>query len=124
MMAQGKKGTGPNGKDHKAVTPLEIASQARAHAPSMIRVLQGIAENIDVPPAARATAANSILDRGLGKPAQAIAIKGDPDSPVIFNLRLADGMVDGGAVLVEPSPGLEVPLVAIAGQDDGDTPAE
>lgn len=117
-MAQGKKGTGPNGKDHKAVSPLEIASQARAHAPAMIRVLQGIAESPKAPPAARATAANSLLDRGLGKPAQAIAIKGDPDSPVIFNLRLADGMVSGGQVELTAVPdALTAPLVAIVGQD-------
>ncbi len=31
-------------------------------------------------------------DRGWGKPAQALQIKGDPDSPVIFNLRLGEGM--------------------------------
>ena len=118
-MAQGIKGTGPNGKDHKAVSPAEIASQARAHAPAMIRVLQGIAQSPKAPPAARVSAANGLLDRGLGKPAQAIAIKGDPDSPVIFNLRLGDGIrpkVIDGEVVVQDA--LAAPLVVIAAQDE------
>ena len=69
---------------------------------------------------ARISASNSLLDRGLGKPAQAIQIKGDPDSPVIFNLRLGDGIapkvIDGGAVEVLPDA-LTGPVVAIATQD-------
>ncbi len=117
-MTQGVKNTGPNGKEHKAVSPLEIASQARAYAPAMIRVLHGIANSSKAPPSARTAAANSLLDRGLGKPAQAIAIRGDPDSPVIFNLRLGDGMIDGGTVETIATEAVTAPLVAIATQDD------
>ncbi len=69
-------------------------------------------------------AVREVGDRLDGKPAQAIAIKGDPDSPVIFNLRLGDGMLDGGSVLVEPSPALEVPLVAIAVRGGAEAPEE
>ncbi len=39
-----------------------------------------------------AWAVREVGDRLDGKPAQAIAIKGDPDSPVVFNLRLGDGL--------------------------------
>ncbi len=53
-----------------------------------------------------AWAVREVGDRLDGKPAQAIAIRGDPDSPVIFNLRLGDGLapktIDGGAVEVLP----------------------
>lgn len=52
-------------------------------------------------------AIREVGDRLDGKPAQAIAIKGDPDSPVVFNLLLGAGMatmVDGGAVEVLPGP--------------------
>ena len=67
------------------------------------------------------SALKEIGDRLDGKPAQAIAIKGDPDSPVIFNLRLGDGIapkvIDGGAVEVLPDA-LTGPLVAIATQDE------
>jgi hypothetical protein len=60
-------------------------------------------------------AVREVGDRLDGKPAQAIAIRGDPDSPVIFNLRLGDGIapkvIDGGAVEVLPDA-LTGPLVA------------
>lgn len=64
-------------------------------------------------------AIKEIGDRMDGKPAQAIAIKGDPDSPVIFNLRLADGMVRGGQVELTAVPDvLTAPLVATVTQDE------
>ncbi len=47
---------------------------------------------------------------------QAVAITGDPDSPVIFNLRLGDGLK---TIEHEPAPeALAAPLVAIAAQGD------
>ena len=70
----------------------------------------------------RLGAITAALDRGWGKPAQALQIKGDPDSPVIFNLRLGDGLapetIDGGAVEVLAQDALTAPLVAVAAQDD------
>ncbi len=63
-------------------------------------------------------AVREVGDRLDGKPAQAIAIKGDPDSPVIFNLRLGDGLK---TIEHEPAPeALAAPLVAIAVQGDED----
>ncbi|MEE8261618.1 MAG: hypothetical protein V3R83_04005 [Gammaproteobacteria bacterium] len=66
-------------------------------------------------------AIKEVGDRLDGKPAQAVAITGDPDSPVIFNLRLGDGIatkvIDGEIV---PEKALGAPLVAIATQDDED----
>ena len=56
----------------KAVTPLEIKSLARAHSRGMIKVLAGIAHSPKATDAARVTAAQALLDRGLGKPGQAI----------------------------------------------------
>ncbi len=71
-----------------------------------------------------AWAVREVGDRLDGKPAQAIAIKGDPDSPVVFNLRLGDGLapetIDGGAVEVLAQDALTAPLVAVAAQDDED----
>ncbi len=72
-------------------------------------------------------AIREVGDRLDGKPPQAIAIKGDPDSPVIFNLRLGDGIapkvIDGGAVEVLPDA-LAGPLAAIATQDEAEMPEE
>ena len=70
----------------------------------------------------RLSAITAALDRGWGKPAQALQIKGDPDTPVIFNLRLGDGMLNGGAALVEPA--LDVPLIAITVGDGAEVPEE
>ncbi len=43
---------------------------------------------------------------GYGKLAQAMQVGTDPDSAVVFNLRLGDGMVEGGAVEVLASEAL------------------
>ena len=55
---------------HKTIT--EIKSLARAHTDSAIKVLSGIMNQPNAPEAARVAAANSLLDRGWGKPTQGI----------------------------------------------------
>ncbi len=66
------------------------------------------------------------MESQLSKPAQAVAITGDPDSPVIFNLRLGDGLapktIGGGAVEVLAQDTLTASLMAVAAQDDKDQP--
>lgn len=56
-----------------AKAPTEIKSLARSHTETALRTLAGIMEQTDAPPAARVAAANSLLDRGWGKPVQAIS---------------------------------------------------
>jgi hypothetical protein len=55
-----------------AKTPTQIASLARAHTESAIRTLANIMSHSESDPA-RVTAANSLLDRGWGKPTQLVA---------------------------------------------------
>ena len=62
----------------KAAT--DIRSLALSHTESALKVLAGIMNEPEAPPAARVAAANSLLDRGWGKAAQTIA--GDPDNPL------------------------------------------
>lgn len=62
-----------------AKAPTEIKSLARSHTETALRTLAGIMEQTDAPPAARVAAANSLLDRGWGKPVQAIS--NDEDAP-------------------------------------------
>nr|WP_275183828.1 hypothetical protein [Bradyrhizobium sp. CSA112] len=50
----------------------EIRSAARSHTEAALNCLVGIMGQTDAPPSARVAAANSILDRGWGKPAQPI----------------------------------------------------
>jgi hypothetical protein len=55
-----------------AKAPIDIRSLARAHTETAINVLAGIMNEPDSPPAARVSAATYLLDRGWGKPKQAI----------------------------------------------------
>ena len=50
--------------------PPNLRSLARAHTEMGVKVLAGIASAEDAPPAARVSAAQALLDRGWGKPAQ------------------------------------------------------
>ncbi len=52
----------------KSIT--EIRSVARSHTRTAINVMVGIMRSKDATAAARVSAANAILDRGWGKPAQ------------------------------------------------------
>ncbi len=99
----------------------EIKAALQLHGEELVRALLALCKSDDE--RVRLAAITAALDRGWGKPAQAIAIKGDPDSPVVFNLRLGDGMktIDDGAVEVLPDA-LAAPVVAIAAQDDADSP--
>lgn len=56
-----------------AKTPTDIRSLARAHTATALKTLAGIMEQRDAPPAARVSAAQALLDRGWGKPVQAIS---------------------------------------------------
>jgi hypothetical protein len=57
-------------KPSRARTLTDIRSLARGHTRTALRVLVGIMRSEDATPAARAAAANAILDRGWGKAAQ------------------------------------------------------
>jgi hypothetical protein len=56
-----------------AKTPTDIRSLARAHTETAINVLAGIMNESEAPHAARVSAATALLDRGWGKPVQALA---------------------------------------------------
>jgi hypothetical protein len=62
----------------RAKTLTEIRSIARSHTRTAINVLVGIMRSKDATPAARVSAANSILDRGWGKVAQPLQGGDDP----------------------------------------------
>jgi hypothetical protein len=60
-----------------AKTPTQIKSLARGHTETAINVLAGIMNEPDAPHAARVSAATALLDRGWGKPAQAVGTEGE-----------------------------------------------
>ena len=69
----------------KSIT--EIKSLARAHTETAINVLAGIMQKNDAPESARVAAANSLLDRGWGKPAQPHDGDGDGGPIVVSWLK-------------------------------------
>jgi hypothetical protein len=60
-----------------AKTPTDIRSLARGHTEGALATLASIMHSDEAPPAARVAAANSLLDRGWGKPTQ--IVQGDED---------------------------------------------
>lgn len=75
-----------------AKAPTEIRSLARKHTVQAINCLAGIMNRKDAPEAARVSAANSLLDRGWGKPNQPLT--GDDDNPISIIQRIERVIVD------------------------------
>ena len=87
-----RRGGRKKGTPNKATAGLkELAQQYTADA---LRVLSEIMLNVESPPAARVAASNSLLDRGYGRPPQALT--GADDKPLIppktvYELHLPGG---------------------------------
>ena len=64
-----------------AKAPTQIRSLARSHTETAVNVLVGIMQEPKAPPAARVSAAQVLLDRGWGKPAQPLV--GDDEHDAI-----------------------------------------
>ena len=87
----GKGGARPNSgrKPGKVTAPLrEIA---REHMEKAVHALLHVLEDEDAPAAARVSAANSILDRGYGKPSQ--PIDGDGEGGAIIQKIILEGVM-------------------------------
>ena len=76
-----------------AKAPTEIRSLARGHTESALKVLAGIMNEDQAPHSARVSAATALLDRGWGKPAQAI-IGGDEEDPAVKISAIVRKIVD------------------------------
>ena len=76
------------GRPPGAVDPVKAAHKktleelAREHTDVAIQTLIDVCTGLLMPPAARVTAANSLLDRGYGKPVQALKHSGDEENPL------------------------------------------
>jgi len=70
-----------------AKTITEIRSLARSHTRTAINVLVGVMRAKDATPAARVSAATAILDRGWGKPVQALANSEDGALELIHRIE-------------------------------------
>jgi hypothetical protein len=86
-----KKRPQPRGGSRKGIpnkATADIKAAAAIHGPEALAVLLSIAKDAKKPAASRVAAAVALLDRGFGKPAQAIT--GPGGGPVQFARPLAD----------------------------------
>lgn len=60
-----------------------------------LSVLIAIATDDDKPPAARVKAAETLLDRGWGKPRQSVEVSGDADQPLVTRVELISMVTSG-----------------------------
>lgn len=77
-----------------AKAPIEIRSLARSHTEHALNVLVGIMGQTDAPPAARVSAAIYVIDRGWGKPKQALVGGDEEDNPISIIQRIERVIVD------------------------------
>ncbi len=91
----------------------DVKSLARECAPEAIETLKKIMLDVKTPPAARIGAATAILDRGFGKPPQAIDVSGE----VAFDFsRLSNAELDEYERLLQ--------IVALPGPDNRDAESD
>lgn len=91
-MAKGMKTGGRKaGTPNKATADIKAA--AAVHGPAALQVLASIAENEEAPHSSRVAAAVALLDRGYGKPTQAI----DASLSGQITLAQALGALNSGA---------------------------
>lgn len=89
-MAKGKK-TGGRLKGSPNKVAAEIKALAQKHGPEMIEGLLAMARDENTPHAARIAAQREVLDRGFGKPAQAITGEGG-EGPVEQIIQVITGV--------------------------------
>ena len=82
-----KKGQSGNPGGRPAVI-AEVRDLARKQTEKAVKALISIMDNSKAPPAARVGAANSLLDRGWGRPAQVIS--GDSENPHKLIVEIID----------------------------------
>ena len=73
-----------------------LADMAKDHAQDALRTLVNIAKDKEAPHAARVSAANAILDRGYGKPPQALEHSGPDGGPMpVTRIEIVSADGDG-----------------------------
>lgn len=73
----------------------DIAEKARQHADAALQTLVDVAQDVEAPHSARVSAASAILDRGYGKPPQALHLGGDEGNPIITRVEIVAASGNG-----------------------------
>jgi hypothetical protein len=83
--------------------PTDLRSLARGHTKLCIKVLAGIVSQEAVPPAARVSAAQALLDRGWGRAPQLLSGEDGGGIQVIIR-QIVDVTGEAEPVLIEHEP--------------------
>jgi hypothetical protein len=65
-----------------------IVELAKSHSPEMLKVLVAIGNNINETASARVSAANSVIERGYGRPPQSLEHTGKDGGDVRHDIRI------------------------------------
>lgn len=96
VWTKGQSGN-PSGRPKKVLPSGKTISEAAIeHAEQALQTLADILVNPQASESARVSAANSLLDRGFGKPTQTLA--GDDESPLNHLHKIVREVVDKGEV--------------------------
>lgn len=90
-----------------------FAEAAREHADEAMKILLKVARDETAAPAARVSAANSIIDRAYGKPLNAVEVTGKDGGAI-------EHTVKARVVIVPPKQIAEVTTRKVINPDDGD----
>ncbi len=92
-MATGRK-TGGRRKGTPNKVTAEIKAAFQKHGDELVQALLALTKSDDE--RVRLGAIQACLDRGWGRPAQAVQVGADPDSvPVVFVMSFGDGLTNG-----------------------------
>ena len=93
-MAGGGSKPGERRGGRKLGTPnkvtVELAGLARVYTPDALAALIGVMNDPEAPAAARVSAASAVLDRGHGKPRQALEHGGDGGGAIVIHIDEVD----------------------------------
>jgi hypothetical protein len=96
--------------------PVEAREAALALTPAAIRTLGEIMQDKKAPPATRVTAADKILDRALGRPAQTVDVHTTKHDALAYSIAELVAIaykqgLDGGSIEPGREPGIDQPDV-------------
>lgn len=72
----------PGGRAKVTVNGMSLTEMARVHTEKALKALVEVVSNEEAPESARISAATALLDRGWGRPAQAVELSGPDGGPI------------------------------------------
>ena len=111
-------------------SPTEIASMARSHTATCIKVLAGIVMRPDASDQSKIAAAEALLNRGWGRPAQSIEIEDTtpklegPDRVLELGRRITYLLTLAGASVETEVDGLQLQGISVDMTDGASTNAD